>query len=194
MGKGFRLSLALFLSAPAQAQLPPLYLPAREYAHAFVRAAAGRLVSALLGLVPGEFWRAFPFNPQAQSSDGGSGTGDGNGGPGAGGSSTDGGTSASTDGNGNGDSADDDAATAAAVSAAVAAVTAVQDDPTAITVSVSPVDQESPLDVIQDEATTDPRGGAGQNRSRRAVPQAPLQPARLAPALEEDRPAPAASI
>jgi len=81
MGKGFRLSLAaflaLFLSAPAQAQLPPLYLPAREYAHAFVRAAAARLVSALLGHVPGEFWRAFPFNPQAQSSDGGSGTGDG---------------------------------------------------------------------------------------------------------------------
>jgi uncharacterized membrane protein YgcG len=116
MGKGFRLSLAaflaLFLSAPAQAQLPPLCLPAREYAHAFVRAAAARLVSALLGHVPGEFWRAFPFNPQAQSSDGGGGTGDGsgsgsgdgNGGPGAGGSSTDGGTSASTDGNG--DSAD----------------------------------------------------------------------------------------
>jgi hypothetical protein len=53
----------------------------------------------------------------------------------------------------------DDAATAAAVAATLAALTAAQDDPTAVTLSVGPVDQESPLDVIQDEATTDPRGG-----------------------------------
>ena len=60
MGKGFRLSLAaflaLFLSAGAlQAQLPSDCLPAREYAAALVRAAAGRLLSPLLGHVPPGF-------------------------------------------------------------------------------------------------------------------------------------------
>jgi hypothetical protein len=194
MGKGFPLSLAafqaLFLSAGAlQTQLPSDSLPVPEYGAALLRAAAARLLPALLGHKLERMWAVFPFSPQTQSSDGGGGSsdgsggsGDGNGGPGAGGSSTDGGTTASTDGSAASSSESDDS-TATAVDALANALTAVTTDPTAVT-TVDNVDQAvSPLDVIQSEATTDPRAA----RSLKASLMLAAQPV-LASLVRRGRP------
>jgi hypothetical protein len=148
------------------------------------RAAAGFFQESLLGrFIPGgleRLWPAFPLSPQAQSSDGGGGGGSGDGGGGsgdggggsgdggnggngngngggAGGNSTDGGSTASTDGPSSTSNSD------APSDAPAADPTTAPTEAPVTQNAVTPVDnnaQESPLDTIQDEATTDPRGGA----------------------------------
>ena len=165
MGKGLCsgvvMLLALFLSTRTlEAQLPLDRAPARA-CMAFARAAAARLVPTLLHWNPGRLFTAFPFGPRAQDG-GGGGSGDGGG-------STDGGSSdgGSTDGSSSDSSSstDDSGDAAAAAAAAAAAQDAPADpaalsDPTTDPATVAQNTPESPLDAIQSEATTDPRGGS----------------------------------
>jgi hypothetical protein len=147
------------------------------------RAAAGFSESLLGRFIPGGLDRllpAFPLSPQAQSGGDGSGSGDGSGagdgGPGAGGSSTDGGSTASTDGEGpssNSNSDDAAAATVAALAALAAAETATENN--AAVNGVAPNGVTAEVAAIEDQATTDPRGGEAPSSFDDAAPSgAPL--------------------
>jgi hypothetical protein len=147
MTKGLFLGLLAFLvfsfsTRALDAQVPSFYrAPAAAY-EAFARVAVGRLVPALFCHDPGRFFAAFALRPQAQDAGGGSGDG----------GSTDGSSSDSSSADDGGDAA----AAAAAADEATAAAEAVDAEAVATTVENSPV---SPLDAIQSQATTDPRGG-----------------------------------
>jgi len=160
--------LALFLSTRTlEAQLPLDRAPARA-CMAFARAAAARLVPALLHWNPGRLFTAFPFRPQAQDSGGSGGGGSGDGGGSTDGGSSDGGSTdgSSSDSSSSTDDSGDAAAAAAAVAAAAAAAQDAPGDPAALSdpttdpTTVAQNTPESPLDAIQSQATTDPRGGA----------------------------------
>ena len=132
---------ALILSARSvDAQVSYFYGgPAPAYS-ALVRAAFGALLSRPASL----------FTPQA---DGGGSDGSGDGSSGDGSSS-----------DGTGDSADGgDAAAAAAAEAAAEDAPSVSDPATAPTTDPTSVEAVSPLDAIQSQATTDPRGGASSS-------------------------------
>ena len=142
---------ALILSARfVDAQVPYFYRgPAPAYS-ALVRAAFGALLS-----------RPAFFAPQTDGSGGDGGGGDGGG---SDGSSSDSSSGDSSSSDGTGDSADGgDAAAAAAAAAAAEDAPSVSDPATAPTTDPTSVEAVSPLDAIQSQATTDPRGGASSS-------------------------------
>jgi hypothetical protein len=163
MGKGLCSSLvillALFLSTRSLGAQLRLDRGATLACAALARVAANRLVPALLHWSPGRLFAAFLFRPQTQD---GGGSGDGGG-------STDGGSSdgGSTDGSSSDSASTDDGGDAAATAAAAADEAAAAEnavgaptDPTTDPTTVTQDQEESPLDTIQAQATTDPRGGA----------------------------------
>jgi hypothetical protein len=156
--------LVLSLSTRAlDAQAPSFYrAPAAAYA-AFARVAVGCFFPALFCHDPGRLFAAFALRPQAQDAGGGSGDGGSSDGGGTDGSSSD--SSSAEDGG--------DAAAAAAADAAdeaTASAEAVDTEAVATTVENSPV---SPLDAIQSQATTDPRGGSASSSFETGFPVAP---------------------
>ena len=136
--------------------------PATAYA-AFARVAVGRFIPAPFCHDLGRLFAAFALRPQAQDAGGGSGDGGSSDGGGTDGSSSDS-SSADDSGDAEAAAAADAAAEAAAAEDAVGALTA---DPTAVNGPVAP------LDAIQSQATTDPRGGSAPSSFETGFPAAP---------------------
>jgi hypothetical protein len=153
MGKGLCSSLvillALFLSTRSLGAQLRLDRGATLACAALARVTANRLVPALLHWSPGRLFAAFLLRPQTQDGGGSDGGGSGDGGGSTDGGSSDGG---STDGSSSDSAATDDGAAAAQAPDAATVDNSVA-DPTS-------VEAVSPLDAIQSQATTDPRGGS----------------------------------